>query len=252
MSEDNVKRQIQFPWVSFGSVAASMSAEGDFLRTGTHPRAYGNFARLLGKYVRDEHVIPLAEAIKEAHVIACGEPPDQGARPDRSRLLCRPRDFRSADHRRSCNLREPASVRDGRSGRVGKRRPGLEKRRAHGTKTGPKGVWSRRAGAGNDGLTAAPKAATEAPPPRSSTKRRAAHSLSAGNWAESGEFRMPYETSTRQWSLPFVFRSIALPFTTSRNSTTSGTKASRPGRKSALPIGSSGVAPFSQSRPCLR
>jgi N-acyl-D-amino-acid deacylase len=65
MSEDNVKRQIQLPWVSFGSDASSMSAEGVFLKTGTHPRAYGNFARLLGKYVRDEHVIPLEEAIRK-------------------------------------------------------------------------------------------------------------------------------------------------------------------------------------------
>jgi len=65
MSEDNVKRQIQLPWVSFGSDASFMSAEGVFLKTSTHPRAYGNFARLLGKYVRDEHVVPLAEAIRK-------------------------------------------------------------------------------------------------------------------------------------------------------------------------------------------
>jgi N-acyl-D-aspartate/D-glutamate deacylase len=64
MSEDNIKRQIQQPWVSFGSDAAFMSAEGVFLKTSTHPRTYGNFARLLGKYVRDEHVIPLEEAIR--------------------------------------------------------------------------------------------------------------------------------------------------------------------------------------------
>ncbi len=65
MSEDNVKRQIQLPWVSFGSDASSMSTEGLFLKTSTHPRAYGNFARLLGKYVRDEHVLPLEEAIRK-------------------------------------------------------------------------------------------------------------------------------------------------------------------------------------------
>jgi N-acyl-D-amino-acid deacylase len=65
MSEDNVKRQIQLPWVSFGSDAASMSAEGVFLKTSTHPRAYGNFARLLGKYVRDERIVPLGEAIRK-------------------------------------------------------------------------------------------------------------------------------------------------------------------------------------------
>jgi N-acyl-D-amino-acid deacylase len=65
MSEDNVKRQIALPWVSFGSDAASMASEGVFLKTSTHPRAYGNFARLLGKYVRDERVIPLGEAIRK-------------------------------------------------------------------------------------------------------------------------------------------------------------------------------------------
>jgi N-acyl-D-amino-acid deacylase len=65
MSEDNVKRQIQLPWVSFGSDAPSMSAEGVFLKTSIHPRAYGNFARLLSKYVRDEHVIALEEAIRK-------------------------------------------------------------------------------------------------------------------------------------------------------------------------------------------
>ena len=65
MSEDNVKRQIALPWVSFGSDASSMSPDGVFVKTSTHPRAYGNFARLLGKYVRDEHVIPMEEAIRK-------------------------------------------------------------------------------------------------------------------------------------------------------------------------------------------
>jgi N-acyl-D-amino-acid deacylase len=65
MSEDNVKRQIQLPWVSFGSDASSMTSEGVFVKTSTHPRAYGNFSRLLGKYVRDEHVISLEEAIRK-------------------------------------------------------------------------------------------------------------------------------------------------------------------------------------------
>ena len=54
MSEDNVRREVRIPWVSFGSDASSMAAEGVFLKTSTHPRAYGNVARLLGKYVRDE------------------------------------------------------------------------------------------------------------------------------------------------------------------------------------------------------
>src|SRR5262252_6690652 len=64
MNEENIKKQIGRPWVSFGSDAASMAPEGAFLKSSTHPRAYGNFARLLGKYVRDEKVIPLQEAIR--------------------------------------------------------------------------------------------------------------------------------------------------------------------------------------------
>jgi N-acyl-D-amino-acid deacylase len=62
MSEDNVRKQVALPWMSFGSDAASMAAEGVFLKQSTHPRAYGNFARLLGRYVRDEQALPLAEA----------------------------------------------------------------------------------------------------------------------------------------------------------------------------------------------
>jgi len=63
MSEENVKRQIKLPYMSFGSDAGSMALEGVFLKSSTHPRAFGNFARLLGKYVRDEKVISLEEAI---------------------------------------------------------------------------------------------------------------------------------------------------------------------------------------------
>src|SRR5881296_2079544 len=65
MSEDNVKKQIRQPWVSFGSDAASQAPEGVFLQASTHPRAYGNFARLLGKYVREEQLLPLEEAIRK-------------------------------------------------------------------------------------------------------------------------------------------------------------------------------------------
>ena len=63
MSEENVKKQIKLPYMSFGSDAGSIAPEGDFLKNNPHPRAYGNFARLLGKYVREEKVIPLEEAI---------------------------------------------------------------------------------------------------------------------------------------------------------------------------------------------
>ena len=64
MSEDNVRRQIRLPWVSFGSDAASMAPEGVFLKSSAHPRAYGNVARLLGRYVRDEKLITLEEAVR--------------------------------------------------------------------------------------------------------------------------------------------------------------------------------------------
>lgn len=63
MSEENVKKQIALPYMSFGSDAASYAPEGVFLKSSSHPRAYGNFARLLGKYVRDEKVISLEEAV---------------------------------------------------------------------------------------------------------------------------------------------------------------------------------------------
>ena len=64
MSEDNIKKELRQPWISFGSDASSMAAEGVFLESSTHPRAYGNFARLLGKYVREEKVITLRQAVQ--------------------------------------------------------------------------------------------------------------------------------------------------------------------------------------------
>jgi len=63
MSEDNVKKEIRLPYMAFGSDEASMAPEGVFLKSSCHPRAYGNFARLLGHYVRDEKLIPLEDAI---------------------------------------------------------------------------------------------------------------------------------------------------------------------------------------------
>jgi N-acyl-D-amino-acid deacylase len=64
MSEENVRRQVALPWVSFGSDAASMAPEGAFLKSATHPRAYGTFARLLARYVRVEQLVPLEEAVR--------------------------------------------------------------------------------------------------------------------------------------------------------------------------------------------
>lgn len=65
MSEENVKKQIALPYMSFGSDAGSQAPEGVFLKSSTHPRAYGNFARVLGKYTRDEKVISLEDAVRK-------------------------------------------------------------------------------------------------------------------------------------------------------------------------------------------
>jgi len=64
MSEDNVRREVGLPWMSFGADAASQAPEGVFLKSSTHPRAYGNVARLLGHYVRDEHATTLQDAVR--------------------------------------------------------------------------------------------------------------------------------------------------------------------------------------------
>ncbi len=64
MSEENIKRNIAWPHMMFGSDEGAMAPEGAFILSNAHPRAYGNFARLLGNYVREEKVIPLAEAIR--------------------------------------------------------------------------------------------------------------------------------------------------------------------------------------------
>ncbi len=64
MSEENIKKELAKPWVSFGSDEASQAPEGAFLKANPHPRAYGNFARVIGKYTRDEKVLTLPEAIR--------------------------------------------------------------------------------------------------------------------------------------------------------------------------------------------
>ena len=65
MSEENIKKKVAIPWVSFCSDAGSYTNEGVFIKQSTHPRAYGSFIRVLGKYTRDEEVIPVQEAIRK-------------------------------------------------------------------------------------------------------------------------------------------------------------------------------------------
>ena len=100
MSEDNVRRQIRLPWVSFGSDAASLAPEGVFLRSSTHPRAYGNVARLLGHYVREEHLIPLEEAVRRLAAL-----PAQNLRLDRRGRL-------ASGYFADVVVFDPAAVRD--------------------------------------------------------------------------------------------------------------------------------------------
>jgi N-acyl-D-amino-acid deacylase len=72
ISEDNIRKQIVLPWVSFGSDAASMAPEPPFTKSSTHPRAYGNFARVLAKYVRDEKALTLEDAIRKLSGLPAG------------------------------------------------------------------------------------------------------------------------------------------------------------------------------------
>lgn len=65
MAEENVKKQLKLPWLSFCSDGESQAPEGDFLKSSVHPRCYGNFARVLGKYTRDEKVLTLEEAVRK-------------------------------------------------------------------------------------------------------------------------------------------------------------------------------------------
>lgn len=65
MSEDNVRHQIVLPWVSFGSDEDSRGIDGVFLKSSAHPRAYGNFARVYARYVRDEKLLPVEEAVRK-------------------------------------------------------------------------------------------------------------------------------------------------------------------------------------------
>ena len=82
ISEDNIAREFALPWVSSGSDAESSAPEGVFLLSSTHPRAYGNFARIFGKYVREEHVVSVEEAVRKLTSL----PADVLSLKDRGRL----------------------------------------------------------------------------------------------------------------------------------------------------------------------
>lgn len=83
MSDENVRKKVAKPWISFGSDAGALASEGVFLESNPHPRAYGNFARVLGQFVRDEGLITLEEAIRRMTSLPAG---NVGIR-DRGRLV---------------------------------------------------------------------------------------------------------------------------------------------------------------------
>ena len=137
MSEDNVRQQLKLPWVSFGSDEGSLAPEGVFLKSSLHPRAYGNVARLLGKYVRDEKLIPLEAAIRRLTSL-----PAANLKLDRRGAL-KPGYFADivvfdpATHPGPRHLRAAAPVRHRRARCVRQRRPGPKRRRAHRRQAGP-------------------------------------------------------------------------------------------------------------------
>jgi len=82
MDEANIRREVQLPWMSFGSDEGGLAPEGVFLLSSAHPRAYGNFARLLAKYVREEKLLSLQEAVRRLSSL----PADNLSLKDRGRL----------------------------------------------------------------------------------------------------------------------------------------------------------------------
>ncbi len=82
MSEDNVRKQVALPWVSFGSDEQGDAPEGVFLLSANHPRAYGNFARVFAQYVRKDHVLTVEEAVRKLSAL----PADNLSLKDRGRL----------------------------------------------------------------------------------------------------------------------------------------------------------------------
>lgn len=82
MSEENVRKQVALPWVSFGSDEGSLAPEGPFLKSNPHPRAYGNVARLLGRYVREEKLVSLEQAVRRLSAL-----PAENLKLDRRGLL---------------------------------------------------------------------------------------------------------------------------------------------------------------------
>ena len=123
-SEDVVRKAIALPWVSFNSDEASLAPEGVFLKSNPHPRAYGAFARVLGKYVREEQVITLQEAIRKLAALPAENLRDRPAGPAERGFLRRCRRLRPGDHPGPRDLHRAPPVRHRNGPRVRQWRAG--------------------------------------------------------------------------------------------------------------------------------
>ena len=127
MSEDNLRKKLRLPWVSFASDAGSLAPEGPFLKSNPHPRAYGNFARWLGRYVRDEKIVPLEEGIRRLSAL----PAENLGLKERGRLaegfFADVVVFDPGDDSGSRDVREATSVFDRRGARLRQRHAGARK-----------------------------------------------------------------------------------------------------------------------------
>ena len=143
MSEDNIRKQIKLPWLSFGSDAGSMAPEPPFTKSATHPRAYGNFARLLGKYVREDKVIPLEEAVRKLSGLPATNLRARSPWLHPGGHVRGSRDLRPKNDCRSRHVRETSPVCRRHAPRLRERRPGAEGRRAHRREAWPQAVRAR-------------------------------------------------------------------------------------------------------------
>ncbi len=130
MSEDEVRRKVALPWMNFGSDGAAVSAEGVFLKSNAHPRAYGNFARVLGRYVRDEKRATLEDAIHRmtGHPAAVLNLGDRGCL--KAGQFADVVVFDPGEDPGPCDLHRAAPVRDGRIAGHRERRARARERRA--------------------------------------------------------------------------------------------------------------------------
>ena len=169
MSEDEVRRKVALPYMNFGSDGAALATEGVFLKSGAHPRAYGNFARILGHYVRDEKLTTLEDAIRRltSHPAAVLNLPSAAHAESRQVRGCRR--VRPGDDPGPCDLRGAAPVRDRRLARDRERRV-WRSRTASRRRRGP--AASCAAAPGPAGRMAA-----AARPPRTGTGPRSADCL---------------------------------------------------------------------------